>query len=421
MLNKVTVSLIATSLILGGLLVALAFGVFQGIADNLQTFWAWLSGVGVTLAISARALWAAAPNPVKQTTARMIRLVPNVPNQLKRRAIKNELESTINRAFEQFHREGFVKHEISISWLQPGEDIKELFFQAGKAYLKLDYSTSPEINLVEAALLFCRRGGLLPETRQYVPRPLIRAIDLQFVDEILQRQRAPQSRGYFIHEIMHNETENPETVRFVEKIQTIRQYGLFTRILLPELRDYALLAQDAWTQRMHKQAIESFLDFIEATVKSREEGTQTALIHVGQAIRTAIVLVGIPSKLQDEGSRPYVRRTAIHEQLGAQTVYLLGYNMGVQYIELIARETRVRGLTERYSMELYDAAVRDRIVRHKIARLIMRFGEGSRFISEHPNTDEWPDIEDDVEWQGILDEITAGSGAPTTEERGDTQ
>ena len=273
--------------------------------------------------------------------------------------------------------------------------------------IKLDYSKSVETNIVEAALLFCRRG-LLPETRQYVSGPLMKAIDLQFVDEILQRQRAAESRAYFIHEVIQRETEsNQEALRFVEKLQIISQHGLFTRVLLPELRDYPALALEAWPHKRHARGVEAYLDFLEAAVRSREEGTKTALVHVGQGIRTAIVLVGIPNKLQFEGTRPYVRRAAINEQEGAQTVYLLGYNQGVHYVELIAREAQVRGLVEHYDTELYDATVRDSVERHKLARLGMRTGEGSRFIREHPTT-EWPDIQDDIEWRAILAQVTTG-------------
>ena len=203
--------------------------------------------------------------------------------------------------------------------------------------------------------------------------------------------------------------DSQETQRFVERLQIVSQHGLFTRVLLPELRDYPALALEVWPDARHAKEIESYLDFVEATVKSREEGTKTALVHVGQAIRTAIVLVGMPSKLQFEGTRPYVRRVAMNEQEGAHTVYLLGYNQGLGYIEAIAKEASLRGLVSGYEMELYDAAVRDRVERHKIARLDMRSGEGSRFVVEHPMSSDWPDIQDDVEWRQILEQVVASN------------
>ena len=390
-------------------MVAYIFGAFEGIAEQIQQTVTLLAGSGGLISIWTFVLWKAAPDFIKRLIARLIRLAPDVPNHLKRRAIKNEIEGSINKAFKQFNREGagFVDHEIRISWLKPGDNAREVFFRSGRAYLKLDYSRNPEANLVEAILLYCRRG-LVPESRQYIPRQLMKAIDLQFVDEILQRERAASSRAYFVHEVMPRETEgSQETVKFIDKLQLLSQHGLFTRVLLPELRDYPVLAQGAWTYRRHTQEIESYLDFLEAAVKSREEGTKVALLHIGQAIRTGIVLVGIPSRLEFEGTRPYVRRTAINEHEGAQTVYLLGYNQGVGFVDSIAKETQSRGLVEHYDIELYDATVRDRLQRHKLARLIVRSGEGSRFITEHPDTSEWPDIEDDVAWREILEGVSA--------------
>lgn len=409
-MSRITWSLIVAGALVSALLAAFALGVFASVVEEIRAIAGWVGGGSVALGLWVAAMWSAAPNFFKQLIARVIRIAPDVPNQLKRRAIKNEIEGAINGALRQFNREGtgFVDHEVSVSWLRPGEDAREVFFRSGKAYLKLDYSKSSETNIVEAALLFCKRGLLL-ETRQYVPRPLMTAIDLQFVDEVLQRQRAAISRAYFVHEVMERETQgDPETLRFVEKLQMIRQHGLFTRVLLPELRDYPALALGGWTPQRHGQDVEAFLDFLETTVRSREEGTQTGLLHVGQGIRTAIVLVGIPYKLQSEGTRPYVRRTAIDEMEGAQTVYLLGYNQGVSYIEQIAKEAKALGLVVDYETELYDATVRDSLERHKLARLTMRSGEGNRFVMEHPTT-EWPDIQDDIEWREILAQVSTGS------------
>ena len=405
-MNWLAITLTAAAFLSTAILLAFGVGLLGGLADHIQAVWAWLSGVSLTAVLFALAVWQAAPNAAKRLIARLIRLAPDVPVYLKRTAIKNELESSVNRAFGQFASEGFTRDQIVLSWVKPGEVVRAAFFQAGKAFLKLDYSESPHVNLVEAAMLFCRRGGLLPETRQYIPHQLMRAIDLQFVDEILQRQRVAESRGHFIHEVLNPELQNnPETAKFVDQIQAVRQYGLFTRVLLPELRDYALLAHDSWPQRMHKEEIESFMNFLDATVRSREKGTKTALLHVGQAIRTAIVLVGIPDRLLYEGTKPYVRRAAIHERDGARTVYLLGYNYGERYVEAIAKETVIRGLANDYTIQLFDVTTREQVKRHRMARMVMNLGEGSRFIAEHLNSDEWPDIQDDVEWRQILQEI----------------
>ena len=67
----------------------------------------------------------------------------------------------------------------------------------------------------------------------------MRAIDLVFVDEVLERRQAAGSRTYLIHHVLPREIERmPETSEYVSKLGLISQYGLFTRILLSELRDY---------------------------------------------------------------------------------------------------------------------------------------------------------------------------------------
>ena len=310
--------LLAIGLTSTALLLAFAFGALEAVFDAVRTALTWIIGAIVAVLSSGFGIFLVAPNPLKQLVSHLIRLAPDVPNYLKKSAIKNEIEGSINGAFKKFNREGagFVEHEIRISWLSPGEDAREAFFRSGKAYLKLDYSRTPEINITEAALRFCKLG-LLRQTRQYVSGPLMKAIDLQFVDEILRRQRASGSRAYFLQDVMPREINGDSaTARFVAKLQLVSQHGLFTRVLLPELRDYPSLALESWAPPRHWQAVEAYLNFVETTVRSREQGTKTALQHIGQAIRTAIVLVGIPTRLLFEGTRPYVRRIALNEQQG---------------------------------------------------------------------------------------------------------
>ena len=139
-MSKITALLLVISGLLVVLLAAFALGAFQNFVEEIRTTITWVSSGSVVLALWAVAIWRAAPDFAKQLIARLIRLAPDVPNRLKRRAIKNEIESSINRAFKQFNREGagFVDHEISISWLNPGDNAREVFFRSGKAYLKLD-------------------------------------------------------------------------------------------------------------------------------------------------------------------------------------------------------------------------------------------------------------------------------------------
>ena len=388
-------------LVAGLLTLALAIGITFGLirepgADILDvgtTVVTWLAG----LYALAQGAWKALPDPLKRFSAAALRKLPTLPNAWKRRVVKNELEGILNASLREFNREGagFIDHEVKIEWLTPSDDVRDTFFRSGKAFLKLGFSENNHRNLVEAALAFCKEG-LMPSTRQYVPQPLMRAIDLVFVDEMLERRRSHLSRAYFTQEVIPREVERlPEVDSHIETLSLISQQGLFTRVFLPELRDYPGHAPARMALYRHHYDIFEFLGFLETTVKSRETRTRTVLIHVGAIVRVAIVLVGIPDKLRFEGSRPYVRRAAINNERGARTVYLLGYNEGVHFVREIAAEAKARGIVSSFEIEEYTAIVGDDVSNHKLARMTMVPGGGRKFLEEHDNLDEWPDLDDD--------------------------
>ena len=392
------VVLLLAGLAIVAVAVGTTLGLFQdasaGIQDVGTTAIAWLAGTYAT----AQGAWKALPDPLKRLSAGALRKLPTLPNAWKRRAVKNELEGSLNATLKEFSREGagFVDHEIKIEWITPDSDSRESFFRSGKAYLKLGFSENNDRNLVEAALTFCK-DGLIPSTRQYIPSPLMRAIDLMFVDEAIERRQAHMSRAYLTHEVIPREVERlPEADGYIETLSLISQHGLFTRVFLPELRDYPGYVPARMALERHYHNVVAFLRFLETTAKSRETGELTNLLHIGAIVRAAIVLVGIPHKLHFKGTRPYVLAAAIHNENGARTVYLLGYNEGVGFVRRIAAEAKARGLVSSFEIEDYTAIVDDQVSRHKLARMAMVPGSGIKFLAEHENLEEWPDLDEDI-------------------------
>ena len=392
------VVLLSVGLAIVAVAVGITLGLVQDASASIQdvgtTAVAWLAG----LSFAAQGAWKALPDPLKRFSAAALRRLPTLPNAWKRRVVKNELEGSLNAALKEFSHEGarFVDHEIKIEWITPGSDARESFFRSGKAYLKLGFSENNDRNLVEAALTFCR-DGLIPSTRQYIPSPLLRAIDLMFVDEAIERRQAHRSRAYLIHEVMPREVERlPEADGYIDTLSLISQHGLFTRVLLPELRDYPGYVPARMALERHHHNVVAFMEFLETTAKSRETGELTSLLHVGAIVRAAIVLVGIPHKLHFKGTRPYVLAAAIHNENGARTVYLLGYNEGVGFVRRIADEAKARGLVSSFEIEDYTAIVDDQVSRHKLARMTMVPGSGTKFLAERKNLDEWPDLDEDI-------------------------
>ncbi|MCJ7744200.1 MAG: hypothetical protein MUO99_06525 [Dehalococcoidales bacterium] len=392
-----------------GLIPALA----ESIRDILPASFGSVGGVVLIL----YGIWKVAPDEAKRFVAEGLRKIPNLPIYYKRRTVKFELESEINTALKEFGKEGagFVEHEVVINWLTPNQEARSLFFRGGKAYLKLDFTEDKERNLVEAVLMYCNEC-LLPDVRQYIARPLMRAIDLIFIDEMLDRRNAVRGRAYFTQEIIPRETEvTPDINKYLDTLELISQHGLFIRILLPEIRDYPGRTHRRVARQSHLEQIETFIEFLRITAEDRTNMIKRAWLHIGETIRIGIVLVGVTNKLQFEGTRPYVRRTAMHNVDGARNVYLIGYNLGVMYVPRIAKEAKQRGIVEKYEIYPYDALIGGELKKQVLARLSIPEGAGKQFLELFPNQEEWPDLEDEADTGIVLRKDSSIKQTPAKE------
>jgi hypothetical protein len=226
----------------------------------------------------------------------------------------------------------------------------------------------------------------------------MRAIDLTFIDELLDRRNAVRGRTFFTQEVIPRELSvTPEIDKYLDTLELLSQHGLFIRILLPELQDYPGRTHRKITRRTHLEQMEAFIDFLRTTAEDRTNLIKRAWLHIRETIRTGVVLVGITHRLQYEGTRPYVTRTARDNVAGARTVYLIGYNLGVIYVPTIAEEIKHHGIADKYEIYEYDALIGGELKKQVIARLSMLEGAGKRFLELFPSKEEWTDLADEAD------------------------
>jgi len=408
-----TIVLLSIGIIIFLVSVGMALGLVPALTESIRDVLLESIGSFSGIVLILYSIWKAIPDVVKHFIAKGLRKIPNLPINYKRRTVKFELESEINAALREFAKEGagFVEHEVVVSWLTPEEKARRLFFSSGKAYLKLDFAEDKERNLVEAVLMYCNEC-LLPEVRQYIARPLMHAIDLTFTDELLDRRNAVRGRAYFTQEVIPREIEaTPEVNKYLDTLELLSQHGLFIRILLPELRDYPGRTHRRVARRSHLEQIESFIEFLKITAEDRTRRAKRVWLHIGETIRVGVTLVGITSRLHYEGTKPYVRRIAINNTEGARIVYLIGYNLGVSYAPVIAKEANQRGIIDKYEIYSYDALIGGKLQKQVLARLSIPEGAGQRFLELFPSKEEWPDLEIETATNIIL---TRDSGITET-------
>lgn len=333
------------------------------------------------------------PEGAKLFVAFILRKIGHLPVALKRTVIQNEVEGNINRAVKEFGCEGsrLLPHPAAVVWVSPDELSPDSFFRDGRIVIKLDYSENPHRNIVEGGMLYCR-AGLVPETRCYLSDQFRRGLDLVFVQAVLERNDLREGLLYFAQEVAQRElAENPDVKEHYDRFHDLHERGYFTRILLPELRDYAGRVHIADTQRQHHGWIESFVDFLVEMAKEHPPGSEWALDHVKKRFRVSVIIIGNPRKLAFQGQRPYLKRIARCAQEGARTIFLIGTSNAIPDI---ANNAVSLAIADSSTCDSYYITWRESVKRVWCARLEMSEETAVLALDRVPDMEAWPDFED---------------------------
>lgn len=342
------------------------------------------------------------PESAKLFGASLLRKIGYLPLELKRGVVRNEVEGNLNRAVKEFGCEGrrLLPHPASLVWVSPSELTPDSFFRNGRIIIRLDYSENPHRNIVEAALLYCK-AGLVPETRHYLWSEFRHALDLVFIQAVLERNDLREGLLYFKQDVLDRELKtNPDVQKDYDTLHGLHEHGYFTRIMLPELRDYAGRVYTADTRAQHRQWIVNFIDFLVEATREHPFRTKWVLDHIRKRFRVSIIIVGEPVKLAFQGQMPYLKRIAKCAALGARTVFLIGTSEAIPDIAKNARKLEIADSSE---SESYHVTLREKIRRAWCARLEISEQTAASALSRVPGIEDWPEFEATVK----TDEVEA--------------
>jgi len=336
------------------------------------------------------------PEGTKLFVASLFRKIWHLPTELKRVTVRNEIEGNLNRAVREFGHEGcrLLPHPVSVEWVSPANASPESFFANGRIIVRLDYSDNPHRNIVETAILYCR-AGLIPETRCYLWGEFRRALDLVFVQAILERNNLREGLLYFKQDVLEQELEtSPDIGENYNTLHQLHERGYFIRILLPELRDYAGKVHRADTQAQHRQWITNFVSFLVELTHEPPPETKRALDHIAERFRVSVIIIGIWWKLAFEGQKPYLKRIARCSVKGARTIFLTGTCNTIPDIAKNALKFRI---VDSIDYDSYHASWRGEIRQMWCARLDVSEQTAAVAADFLKKIENWPDFEAIIE------------------------
>lgn len=243
--------------------------------------------------------------------------------------IANDVRGRINIARRKLHAgKSNLPKAVSVHWVEEGGP-SSYHIKEGEFVVKLNQSNEQEKNIVDLTLAVIRRSTLLG-VRSVIDKPLSLGMDLCLARNILQILNHKAALDWFLANELKPLCDADERVaRECERISEIDDRGLFTRLLLVELEEFADRIIGKQPRPYMLGEIEGLVDFLYniATKKYRQD---VPLQYTKALIRIGVILVARTSRILQKGVDPYVNVMAARSrQRQLYTYYVMSYDKEV--------------------------------------------------------------------------------------------
>lgn len=226
-------------------------------------------------------------------------------SEAEKKYIENDIASRINLARRSmpFGTE-YLPKGIRIKWFETGQgetaDIDE-----NEIVVRLSPAESQEKNIVLITSALVKRTSLAG-IRHIVTEPLEISLDLNLIKNLLKEVGDRRVLDWFFRNEYQPATDKSDEVgKWNEKVVEIDERGLFTRMLLVELDNYAKqIIGKASSPKMFDE-LAGFIDFL-FKIATKSVGQETPLDFISRNIKLGVILVGETSKILRDGIYPYL-------------------------------------------------------------------------------------------------------------------
>src|SRR6266478_356242 len=159
--------------------------------------------------------------------------------QAEKRYISNDIKGRLNKARRaHYFGKALLPRAVDIIWVEGGAGaVNEI--REGEFVVRLDPSREQEKNIALLASSIVKRTTLVG-IRHSVEEPLQLAIDLNLIKCLLSQIRNKSALDYFFaQEYAPQLSQNAAAKVWNDQIAVLDERGMFTRILLVELDDFA--------------------------------------------------------------------------------------------------------------------------------------------------------------------------------------
>lgn len=225
--------------------------------------------------------------------------------QAEKRYISNDIKGRLNKARRRHHfGKALLPRAVDIVWVEGGagavNEVKE-----GEFVVRLDPSRDQEKNIALLAYSIVKRTTLVG-IRHSVEEPLQLAIDLNLIKCLLSQLKSKSALDYFFANNYSPQLNGDAAAKvWSDRITILDERGVFTRILLVELDDFAKRVHGIPPRPFMAGEVEGLVTFL-YRIATKQSGQLVPLQYERAYIRIAIIIVAMTEKLLDS-VEPYLQ------------------------------------------------------------------------------------------------------------------
>ncbi len=244
--------------------------------------------------------------------------------QAEKRYISNDIKGRLNKARRaHYFGKALLPRAVDIIWVEGGAGaVNEI--REGEFVVRLDPSREQEKNIALLASSIVKRTTLVG-IRHSVEEPLQLAIDLNLIKCLLAQIGNKNALDYFFrHEYTPQLGGNVTAKGWNDQITILDERGMFTRILLVELEDFAKRVHGMPPRLFMAGEVEGLVTFL-YRIATKQFGQLVPLQFQKAYIRVAIIIVAMTHKLL-RSVEPYVKTMNVLLNRDIFSIYMIAFD-----------------------------------------------------------------------------------------------
>jgi len=282
------------------------------------------------------------PEKVEKWSSMFARAFSFLGKKIEKQYISKDIQFKINSFGKEINKEckDLIPYKTEIKFINPSGFKKESCQHIReKVIIFMKDRHNQDENFIKAAVMSTEKT-LIPNSRNYIDKDLMKSVDLQFVKNMIVSKNKSKLNSYVDKYFSPEIQKKKILIENVQILEKMTEQGIFTRILLKELKAYGMNFYPKSTdQKIIKETKSFFESLKELAYKKHHEDVK--LQFYGLYIKVSFILVGITSKVfkpRGINTEPYKQRAFLCEDEGIKTIYILAWGLNTVAAKRLTEE-----------------------------------------------------------------------------------